>query len=122
MRRPEVCWREITERFPELMAFDYEVATQAEYDCKYSGYIIRQQEQVERQLRLASKRIPSSFSFDAIHSLRFEARQKLNRVRPTSLDQASRISGITPADIALVLAHLENRRRLGEPELESDNS
>ncbi len=85
----------------------HEVAEQIVYDVKYEGYISRQQQQIERQQRLAAKTIPPTFDYQAIHSLRNEAKEKLQKIRPISLDQASRISGITPADIALVLAHLE---------------
>ena len=77
------------------------------YDTKYSGYVARQEQQVQRQRRLSSKRIPDNFDFAEINHLRIEAREKLTRIRPISLAQAGRISGITPADIALILAHLE---------------
>jgi tRNA uridine 5-carboxymethylaminomethyl modification enzyme len=78
-------------------------------DIKYSGYVERQETQVAKQMRLAEKRIPENFDYARIRHLRAEAREKLTRVRPLSLAQASRISGITPADVALVLAHLEGR-------------
>ena len=81
------------------------------YDTKYAGYVTRQQQQVDRQRRLAEKRIPANFDFERIVQLRNEAREKLTRIRPVSIAQASRISGITPADVALVLAHLEHRGR-----------
>jgi tRNA uridine 5-carboxymethylaminomethyl modification enzyme len=74
---------------------------------KYAGYITRQQTEVDRQQRLAEKRIPDGFDFGRIKQLRTEAREKLVRVQPTSLAQASRISGITPADLSLLLAHLQ---------------
>jgi len=108
LRRPEITWALMAEEHAELQAVAPEIGTQVEYDVKYSGYVSRQQIQVDRQQRMAGKRIPSTFDYDRIISLRFEAKQKLTRVRPVSLDQAGRISGITPADIALVLAHLEN--------------
>ena len=93
--------------------FAKEIADQVEYDIKYSGYIARQQVQVERQNRMADKAIPLDFNYEAIISLRAEARQKLGRIRPINLDQASRISGITPADISLVLAYIENPKLRG---------
>ncbi len=114
LRRPEVTWEQLALQFPEeLGEFRREVAEQVEYDIKYSGYIARQQMQVERQNRMADKVIPDGFSYNAIVSLRAEAKQKLNRIRPVSLDQASRISGITPADISLVLAYIENPKLRG---------
>jgi tRNA uridine 5-carboxymethylaminomethyl modification enzyme len=76
---------------------------------KYAGYVARQEVDVARQQRLAGKRIPSNFDFAQINQLRMEAREKLTRVRPLSLAQAGRISGITPADVALLLVHLEGR-------------
>jgi tRNA uridine 5-carboxymethylaminomethyl modification enzyme len=91
---------------PELSDISSEAARQVEYDVKYAGYVTRQQAQVERQQRLSEKRIPEQFDYDRLTALRFEAREKLGRVRPVTLAQAGRISGITPADIAVVLAHL----------------
>ena len=82
---------------------------QVVYDLKYEGYVSRQEQQVARQKRLADKRIPERFDYATIRHLRFEAREKLTRVRPITLAQASRISGITPTDVALVMAHLEGR-------------
>jgi tRNA uridine 5-carboxymethylaminomethyl modification enzyme len=77
---------------------------------KYAGYVARQQTEVDRQKRLSAKRIPASFDYGRLDQLRAEAREKFARVRPTNLAQASRISGITPADIALVMVHLEGKR------------
>jgi tRNA uridine 5-carboxymethylaminomethyl modification enzyme len=109
LKRPEVTWQQLAVQFPEqLNCYSPEVALQVECDVKYSGYIARQQIQVERQNRMADKSIPTDFSYDTIISLRAEARQKLGKIRPINLDQASRISGITPADISLVLAYIEN--------------
>ncbi len=109
LRRPEVTWASLVEIFPESLGqFDAEVAQQVEFDTKYSGYIARQQVQVDRQNRMADKVIPTNFSYDSITSMRTEAKQKFSRIRPINLDQAGRISGITPADIALVLAYIEN--------------
>ncbi|XZE19501.1 tRNA uridine-5-carboxymethylaminomethyl(34) synthesis enzyme MnmG [Pirellulaceae bacterium SH449] len=110
-RRPEVTWAEMVGRFPaELSCYPSEVAQQVEFDIKYSGYVARQQIQVERQNRMSDKAIPRDFDYAIITSLRAEAKQKLGKVRPVNLDQASRISGITPADISLVLAYIENPR------------
>lgn len=109
LRRPEVGWHELIAQVPELAQVREEVATQVVYDVKYAGYIHRQFEQVERQRRLASRRIPEGFDFSQLAHLRTEARQKLAKIRPVTLDQASRISGITPADVALLIAYLQNR-------------
>ncbi|HUP77127.1 MAG TPA: FAD-dependent oxidoreductase, partial [Pirellula sp.] len=109
LRRPEVLWADLVGMFPEsLSQYSTEIAQQVEFDIKYSGYIARQQIQVDRQNRMADKLIPKNFSYESITSMRTEARQKFSRIRPINLDQAGRISGITPADIALVLAYIEN--------------
>lgn len=110
LRRPEADWSDVVARLPELANVSPEVAAQVLCDVKYAGYVARQQTEVERQQRLAAKRIPISFDYGRLNQLRAEAREKLSRVRPTNLAQASRISGITPADIALVMVHLEGRR------------
>jgi tRNA uridine 5-carboxymethylaminomethyl modification enzyme len=107
LRRPEVKWEEMCGLLPELTAVSDESKLQVLYDVKYSGYVARQEQQVDRQKRLVNKRIPEAFDFAAIVQLRNEAKDKLTRIRPISLAQASRISGITPADIALLLAYLE---------------
>jgi len=107
LRRPEVEWAECVGLCPELGKFSEEVANQIMYDVKYEGYVGRQQLQVARQQRLAEKRIPDSFDYRKIQHLRTEAREKLSRVRPLTIAHASRISGITPADVALVMAYLE---------------
>lgn len=111
LRRPEVTWDVAVAMAPpevanELTAADGFAAEQASVDIKYAGYIARQQTEVDRQHRLANKRIPASFDYARLEQMRHEAREKLARVRPTNLAQASRISGVTPADIALLMAHL----------------
>jgi tRNA uridine 5-carboxymethylaminomethyl modification enzyme len=111
LRRPEVTWDEMKQRIPELHQFSRSVAEQVEYDIKYEGYVVRQTQQVERQIRLSSKRLPVDFPYETIPSLRTEAKQKLSRIQPISLDQASRISGITPSDVAVLLAYLEQPHR-----------
>jgi tRNA uridine 5-carboxymethylaminomethyl modification enzyme len=118
LQRPEVSWEQIAAWLPEMANVAREVAEQVVYDIKYSGYVFRQEQQVARQKRLADKRIPENFDYAAISHLRTEARQKLQRIQPVDLAQASRISGVTPADLALLLAHLEGK--LGRRNLEDD--
>ncbi|TWU59397.1 tRNA uridine 5-carboxymethylaminomethyl modification enzyme MnmG [Rubripirellula tenax] len=108
LRRPEIDWSAMCALVPELSVIDKSAAEQVVHDVKYEGYISRQKLEVEKQHRLADKRIPTSFDYQKISALRNEAREKLSKVRPLSLDQAKRISGITPADIALVMAHLDH--------------
>ncbi|MEM7783600.1 MAG: tRNA uridine-5-carboxymethylaminomethyl(34) synthesis enzyme MnmG [Planctomycetota bacterium] len=107
LKRTETQWEELVEISPELETIDPEVRMQVFYDIKYSGYIDRQQATIDKHKRLAGKKIPDHFDFQSIGHLRHEAKEKLTRFRPVSLDQAQRISGITPADIAVLMIHLE---------------
>lgn len=109
LRRPETDWNDLVEILPELASVESEVYEQVVYDVKYAGYLARQATTIERQKRLANKVIPDWFDYDAITHLRTEAREKFSRVRPANLDQAGRISGITPADISVLMLHLEKR-------------
>jgi len=113
LRRPEVEWSDIVDRLPELAPIDPLVAQQVLYDLKYAGYVARQSIDIQRQHRLAKKRIPKNFDYGRLSQLRSEAREKFQHVQPTDLSQASRISGITPADIALLMVHLEGKTRVG---------
>ncbi len=108
LRRPDVAWNDLVARAPELADLPPEVADQIAIDVKYAGYVERQLQQVDRQRRLARKRIPDNFDYMQLVHLRTETRQKLARIRPRNVDQASRISGITPADIALLLTYLQS--------------
>ncbi len=111
LRRPEIDWPEIVRRAPELAGVDALVVEQVVHDVKYAGYIVRQNAEVDRQLRMAEKRLPASLDYAVLPHLRHEAREKLSRVRPLNLAQAGRISGITPADLALLTAYLEGGRQ-----------
>ena len=84
-----------------------DVAEQVEISVKYEGYIQRQQKQVEDFRRMESHRLSPDLDYSAIQGLRLEAREKLNAVRPSDLGQASRISGVSPADIAALMIHLQ---------------
>ena len=107
LTHPEIEWKDVVARCPELASISTDAAEQITHDVKYAGYIAKQEVEIARIERLAEKRIPDSFDFAAIKHLRREAREKLSKVRPTSLAQASRISGITPADLALVRVYLD---------------
>ncbi len=111
LRRPEIVWKDVVDRAPQLAAISRAAAIQIEYDVKYAGYVTRQEQQVDRQKRLSEKKIPEHFDYDKVRHLRTEAREKLLRIRPITLAQAGRISGITPADLALVLTYLEGGTR-----------
>lgn len=109
VRRPDSQWEQICELAPSLKEITSEAALQVTYDLRYEGYVARQQIEVERQKRLSHKRIPESFDFTRLTQMRNEAREKLVRIRPTTVAQAERISGITPSDIALLLVYLDGR-------------
>ena len=86
------------------------VIEQVEIEIKYEGYIIRQQRQVEQYKKMEKKKIPENMDYDKVPSLRLEARQKLKEFRPVSVGQASRISGVSPADVSVLLVYLENAK------------
>ncbi len=109
LRRPESDWTDVTRAIPELSEVSEEIRNQVLYDVKYAGYIARQQSDIDRQKRMARRNIPDNFDYAALTQLRNEAKEKLARFRPRNLEQAGRISGITPADIALLVIHLDNR-------------
>ncbi len=112
LKRPEIDWRDLVGICPQLSEVSDAAAEQVVYDVKYEGYISRQQTAIERQKRLAAKRIPDEFDYNRLTHLRNEAREKFNRFRPASLEQASRISGITPSDVALLMLHLEGKAQV----------
>ena len=104
LRRPEVTYADLPDRDVSL---GVEVIQQVEIALKYEGYIARQHVEVERGKKLETKQIPATFDYDRIIGLRHEARQKLLCIKPATIAQASRISGISPADISLLLVHLK---------------
>ena len=85
-----------------------------EVQIKYEGYIAKQQQQIDKFKRLEDKKLDPEFNYDEIEGLRIEARQKLNQFKPLSVGQASRISGVSPADINVLLVYLEKMRRRGK--------
>lgn len=106
LRRSEVSFDDLTVWLPELNNISPEIVRQVTYDVKYAGYVGRQEQEIARQQRLAEKRIPQQFDYERLTQLRPEAREKLGKIQPKNLAQAGRIRGITPADIALLLVHL----------------
>ena len=109
LKRPEFGWQECVAAVPDLATVSREAAAQIENDIRYAGYLALERERIERQRRLGERSIPDGFDFAAVRHLRAEAREQLARIRPRTLAQAGRVSGITPADLALVLVHLEGR-------------
>ena len=115
MRRPENDWRTLPADLRRDGEFPAAVWEQVETDLRYEGYIRRQEESVERSRGMEGKRIPAGIDYAGIRGLRTEARQKLATVGPANLGQASRISGVTPADIALLAVWVERGTRGGDP-------
>ena len=110
IRRPELNYDALAPVDPERPELLRGVAEQVNIHIKYDGYIRRQQKQVEQFQKLENKRIPDDLDYDEVPSLRLEARQKLKAVRPISVGQASRISGVSPADISVLLVWLEQKK------------
>lgn len=106
--RPELSYETIAEIDPDRGSFSSDVIEQININVKYDGYIKRQLHQVEQYKKIEKKKIPVNIDYDAINSLRLEARQKLKKFKPVSVGQASRISGVSPADISVLLVYLEH--------------
>ncbi|MGF9963835.1 tRNA uridine-5-carboxymethylaminomethyl(34) synthesis enzyme MnmG [Bacillus rhizoplanae] len=107
LRRPEMTYEHIHLLAPSEEKVNDEVAEQVEIQLKYEGYIEKSLQQVDRMKRMESKKIPVDIDYDAISGIASEARQKLKDVRPLSMGQASRISGVNPADISILLVYIE---------------
>ena len=112
LKRPQITYEDLaeiddTER-PDL---SYHEVVQLEVQIKYAGYIKKQMQQIERFKKLENKKLDESLDYTGIEGLRIEAVQKLNQMKPVSLGQASRISGVSPADINVLLIYLEKKRR-----------
>lgn len=108
IRRPELDYHCLAPIDPGRVRLPYDVAEQVNINIKYDGYIKRQQRQVEQFKKLEDKRIPEDIDYDSVHSLRIEAKQKLKEIRPVSIGQASRISGVSPADVSVLLVYLQS--------------
>jgi len=106
LRRPEITFAMLQALTPERDALSPEVAEQVAVEAKYAGYIEKQQQQVERLRRLEQRRIPDSFDYNSVVGIKTEAREKLLRFRPATVGQASRISGVNPADLSILLVYL----------------
>lgn len=111
LRRPEVDYGSLAEVDFDRPELREDVYVQCEIQLKYQGYVQKQLQQVERFKQLENKRLPADLDYHDIEGLRLEARQKLSRIRPESVGQASRISGVSPADVSVLLIYLEQRSR-----------
>lgn len=112
LRRPQITYKDLEEIDDETRpALAYHAATQVEVQIKYEGYINKQLQQIERFNKLENKALSEDLDYEKIEGLRIEAMQKLNQIKPASIGQASRISGVSPADINVLLIYLEKQRR-----------
>jgi len=111
VKRPEILPEYMFDLMPELKKYNREVIEEASISIKYQGYIQKQQEDVDRFIKMEEKIIPAELDYDEIRGLSNEARQRLKEVSPVNIGQASRISGVNPADISVLLIYLEQRRR-----------
>ena len=120
LKRPEVGYGDLARIVGEEGNFtpaeEREIISEVETQIKYEGYIAKQENSVKQLRRLESKVIPPDFSYDGLANLSTEASQKLKAIRPRTLGQASRIDGVTPADISFLALYLEKRRRSGSAE------
>jgi tRNA uridine 5-carboxymethylaminomethyl modification enzyme len=110
LKRPELHYDSIDSVIESIENLSTEVKEQVEIQIKYEGYIKKANEQVERMKKMEDKKIPEDIDYDAISGLATEARQKLKLVQPLSVGQASRISGVNPADISILLVYIEHGR------------
>ena len=111
VKRPELSYSSIAVLDPNRPELPWDVCEQVEINLKYEGYISRQKKQVEQFKKLEKKKIPADIDYDDVGSLRLEARQKLKDYQPVSIGQASRISGVSPADISVLLVYMEQYGR-----------
>ena len=113
MKRPQVTYDSLAFVDRDRPQLSEHQKTMMEVQIKYEGYIKKQEQQIEKFRKLEDRKLPQDFDYDSVEGLRIEARQKLNSFRPLSVGQASRISGVSPADINVLLIHLEKMRRRG---------
>ncbi|MEA5029484.1 MAG: FAD-dependent oxidoreductase, partial [Sphaerochaeta associata] len=113
LKMPEVTIEDVSKRIPELKAYDEPILYQVELDVKYEGYINRQDRQISRFEKLESLLIDEKLDWDAIEGLSAEGREKLKKVRPLSVGQATRINGVRNSDIAVLIVHLDRGGRHG---------
>lgn len=111
LRRPEITYEHILRLPGEHPSLSDDVKEEVEIEIKYEGYIKKQQAQVDRFEKLEGRRIPDDIDYNDVAGLALEARQKLDKIKPSSIGQAGRISGVNPADISVLLVYLEQKRR-----------
>jgi tRNA uridine 5-carboxymethylaminomethyl modification enzyme len=108
LRRPEIELKSLS-HWIDTSFYDDDVLEQVEIDIKYEGYIVKAKKQAEKMLKMDDYKIPPDIEYDSIHNLALEAREKLKSIRPLTIGQASRISGVNPADISILLVHIKSK-------------
>jgi tRNA uridine 5-carboxymethylaminomethyl modification enzyme len=112
LRRPELTYEWVEQVSPSEVELTADMKEQVEIQIKYAGYIEKQLIHVERLQKMEKKKIPDTIEYNDVHGLAMEAKQKLSKIRPISIGQASRIAGVTPADISILLVYLEHYNRV----------
>ena len=113
IRRPRLTYADLAPFDPGRPALAPDLVREAEITLKYAGYIGRQLRQVEEMKRLEARSLPPDLDYQSIHGIRLEARQKLAQIRPRNLGQASRVSGVSPADVAVLMVYLKQNEESG---------
>ena len=120
LKRPELDYFKVTGLSGLEAVLSREEAVEVELEIKYEGYLKKQEEQIERSRKMEERSIDPAFDYHAISGLTLEAREKLSLIRPVSLGQAGRISGVSPADIAVLMVHLDRKKRRKETDITND--
>ena len=107
LKRPEITYQELLQFIPANADLTGKEIEQVEIQIKYEGYIKKAMEKVEKLKRMEAKRIPERIDYEAINGLATEAKQKLQKIQPETIAQASRISGVNPADISILMVYVE---------------
>ena len=107
MKRTEITYQSLAQIDEERPGLPRDVAEEVEIQVKYDGYIKKAIHEAEKMVDLDNKKIPDDIDYDKIHNLASEAKQKLNEIRPSSIGQALRISGVNPADVSLIMVYLK---------------
>ncbi len=110
LRRPEVSYADLMQFIPTPQPLDHRVTEQVTIQIKYAGYIAKEEASIAKLRRLEAKRIPANIDYNAITGLATEARQKLTKIQPETIAQAGRISGVNPADVAILSVYIEQGR------------
>jgi tRNA uridine 5-carboxymethylaminomethyl modification enzyme len=107
LKRPEVSYEDLAQFMPDHPDVDRRVIEQVTIQIKYAGYIAKEQQKIDRLHRLEAKKIPAHIDYNAINGIATEARQKLTKIQPETIAQAGRISGVNPADVAILSVYIE---------------